>query len=103
VIPDSVRVKIYLEEAMVRTFERVKLVVSGINPRKARVEPSRVKVTLSGPKSLMKAMKRNQIKGRVIVENPKVGKYTLTPDIIVPSWAKVLEIKPAKVKVTVLK
>jgi len=101
--PESVKVKVYIEPASLVTFEDLPLVVSGISPQKVKLNPPKVQVTLSGPKSLMKSLKKNQVKARIYIEKPEVGTYSITPNILVPTWAKVLEIKPPKIKVTVSK
>ncbi len=100
VIPESVIVKVYIEEASVKTFERIKLVVSGVSPRKVKLNPQYVKLVASGPKSLMKRLSSRSVKARIYIENLKPGEHKITPTIIAPPWVKILEIKPARVKVT---
>lgn len=100
--PESVKVKVYIEAASVLTFNELSLMVSGISPKKVKLEPEKVNVTLSGPQSLMKSLSKSQVRARIYIEKPKPGTYTISPSILVPSWAQVLEIKPPKIKITIM-
>jgi YbbR domain-containing protein len=98
--PESVKVKIYLEASQVKEIKNLRVRVSGVSPAKVKLKPERITVKVLGPKSKMKNLKGRMIKVRINAEGLEPGTHKLIPTISVPSWARVVEISPSKVEVT---
>lgn len=82
-----------------KTFDKVDVQVTAPEGSAASFEPGRVKVTVSGPSSLIRGLEKGQIQLIVEARNLKEGRYELPLVVHLPPEITLVKTEPATVVV----
>lgn len=101
--PDRVRVTVsIIEERVTKTLDDVAVAVWNLPSNfKAEVNPGRVTLTLEGPRSVMAAVRADELGIHVDVENLGPGLHRLQVRLALPEGMSLVSIQPQEVQVLI--
>lgn len=102
-LPDQVEVSVTLQEAVTtRDFARLEIGVGGFKGSYT-VNPKTINLRISGAKNIVDKLQLSPENVQVKLTGLGAGEYNLAPVLTLPEGVKVVELKPATVRVKIIK